>query len=350
MQTSAATVPPLPPELIRSVDVKRLGIIMTPDQGIASEVEGVLNPAAVRHSDGGLYLFPRLVAAGNFSRIGLATTLFDTGGDAIGVERLGITLEPQASYERGENGRGGCEDPRISFCAPFGCYIMSYVAFGHDGPRAALAASDDLRTWRRLGLVAFDAQDGIDFADCDNKDLCVFPQLIADDAGRPSVAVLHRPHFKGAEGEKPAGIWISYAPIAEGRGAESIGGFAQHRLVAGPEQPWECLKIGCGTPPILTSLGWLIVYHGVGGRDEDGCRIYSAGLMLLDANDPRKVLYRSRDPILWPELPEEMAGACAAVVFPTGIDPRPDLGDLVFDLYYGMADSRIGAARLTLTA
>lgn len=349
MQTSAALAPPAP-NLIRSADMKRLGTIMTPDKGSASEREGVLNPAAVRHPDGSLYLFPRLVAEGNFSRIGIAAARFGAGGNAEGVDRLGLALEPQANYEHGEDGRGGCEDPRISFCAPFGCYIMSYVAFGRNGPRAALAASADLRDWQRLGLVAFDAQDGIDFADCDNKDLCVFPHLIADDAGRPSIAVLHRPHFNGAQGETPAGIWISYAARAEDGGADSIGGFSQHRLVAAPEQPWECLKIGCGTPPILTRLGWLIVYHGVGGRDEQGCRVYSAGIMLLDADDPTRVIYRSRDPILRPELEEEVSGVCAEVVFPTGIDPRPDLGEFVFDIYYGMADSRIGAARLTLTA
>lgn len=348
METATARITPAL-DLIQYADVKRLGTIMTPEQGSAREAEGVLNPAAVRHHDGQLYLFPRLVAAGNFSRIGVAAALFSAEGDVVGVERLGLALEPQVSYEQGDDGRGGCEDPRISFCKPFDCYIMSYVAFGRSGPRAALAASADLQDWRRLGLVGFEAQDGIDFADCDNKDLCVFPHLVADDAGRPSVAVLHRPHFNDANGETPAGIWISYAPLADG-GTESIGSFSGHRRVAGPEQAWECLKIGCGTPPVLTPLGWLVVYHGVGGRDEDGCRVYSAGIMLLDADDPSIVLYRSPDPILWPELPEERSGVCAEVVFPTGIDPRPDLGELVFDIYYGMADSRIGAARLTLIA
>jgi hypothetical protein len=59
----------------------RLGTIMKPETGNALEVEGVLNPAAVRGPDGHLYLFPRLVAKGNYSRIGIARVLFNDAGD-----------------------------------------------------------------------------------------------------------------------------------------------------------------------------------------------------------------------------------------------------------------------------
>ena len=333
---------------IRSIRTERLGTIMTPEPGRAEEAWGVLNPATARHPDGDLYLLPRLVADGNYSRIGTARALFNAQGDPVGVERLAVALEPGATYERGDDGRGGCEDPRVTFCAPLDCFIMGYVAFGQDGPRAALAASGDLLTWRRLGLCVFEKSNGIDPGACDNKDVCVFPRLVADATGRPSIAVLHRPHLPGKDGKKPDGIWISYAPVNAAGDPGSIGAFSGHRLLAGPERPWESLKIGCGTPPILTSLGWLIVYHGVGGRDRDGCRIYSAGLMLLDRDDPTRILYRSPEPILEPELPEEVSGVCARVVFPTGMDPRPDLGEFVYDIYYGMADSRIGAARLRL--
>ena len=63
------------------------------------EVEGVLNPAGVRGPDGQFYLFPRLVAKGNYSRIGIARVKFNEAGDPAGVERLGIALEPEADYE-----------------------------------------------------------------------------------------------------------------------------------------------------------------------------------------------------------------------------------------------------------
>lgn len=91
--------------------MKRLGTLMEPEPGNSQEVEGVLNPAAARGPDGALYLFPRLVARSNYSRIGLARVQFNDDGDPAGVERLGIALEPEADYELRPDG-GGCEDPR----------------------------------------------------------------------------------------------------------------------------------------------------------------------------------------------------------------------------------------------
>ena len=76
--------------------LQRMGVFMEPEAGHPHEAEGVLNPAAVRGPDGQLYLFPRRVAAGNFSRIGIARVLFNDVGDPCGVERLGIALEPDA--------------------------------------------------------------------------------------------------------------------------------------------------------------------------------------------------------------------------------------------------------------
>ena len=97
--------------------LQRLGLVMEPEPGNALEVEGVLNPAAARGRDGHLYLFPRLVARGNYSRIGIVRVRFNEAGDPVGVERLGIALEPETSYELCPGG-GGCEDPRITFVEP----------------------------------------------------------------------------------------------------------------------------------------------------------------------------------------------------------------------------------------
>jgi predicted GH43/DUF377 family glycosyl hydrolase len=82
---------------------------MEPEKGNDQEVEGVLNPGAVRGKDGELYLFPRLVAKGNYSRIGIARVIFNKDNDPIDIERLGIALEPQESHEMRPDG-GGCED------------------------------------------------------------------------------------------------------------------------------------------------------------------------------------------------------------------------------------------------
>ena len=115
--------------------------------------------------------------------------------------------------------------------------------------------------------------------------------------------------------------------------------------------PWERLKIGGGTPPILTRHGWLIVYHGVSDLEEPDNEehqlCYSAGVMVLSKQHPQVIRYRSTEPVLKPELPQERSGTIANVVFPTGIDRRDDLGAPDrFDVYYGMADNRIGVARL----
>src|ERR1022692_4847231 len=143
--------------------LQRLGLMMEPEPGNPQEVEGVLNPAAARGPDGKLYLFPRLVAKGNYSRIGIARVRFNEAGDPAGVERLGIALEPEADYERRRGGAGGCEDPRITFVEPLQRYMMTYTALTPHGPRIAVALSADLFHWQRLGLAAFAPYFGIAF-------------------------------------------------------------------------------------------------------------------------------------------------------------------------------------------
>ncbi len=91
------------------LNLRLLGVVMESEAGNPLEVEGVLNPAAARGPDGELYLFPRLVSRGNYSRIGVARVRFSDDGDPVAVERLGIALEPTAEYELRTDG-GGCED------------------------------------------------------------------------------------------------------------------------------------------------------------------------------------------------------------------------------------------------
>jgi predicted GH43/DUF377 family glycosyl hydrolase len=345
--------------------LQRLGLVMEPEPGNPQEVEGVLNPAAVRGPDGALYLFPRLVAKGNYSRIGIARVRFNAAGDPVGVERLGIALEPEADYERRPNG-GGCEDPRITFVEPLKRYVMTYAAFSARGPRIAIAVSEDLFHWQRLGLATFGPYRGIEFDDVDDKDASLFPVAIPDPDGPPELAMLHRPLFPGTRPEDTArqsgtrevdldreSIWISYCPMPSKGGEPSrFGQFTSHHRLAAPVSPWERLKIGGGTPPILTRHGWMIVYHGVSEIEDPrpGHRLcYSAGVMVFSKEHPLVVRYRSAEPVLTPELPQERVGTIANVVFPTGIDRRDDLGSPDrFDVYYGMADNRIGVARLDL--
>ena len=339
--------------------VERLGTVMQPSND-PREIEGVLNPAAARAKNDSLYLFPRLVGKGNYSRIGIAQVRY-AGFNPVGVKRDGVVLEPTEPYEL-HSGGGGCEDPRISFVTPLGCYVMTYTAYSAAGPRIAIAASDDLHVWRKLGLAFFDRQAEPDFNTAINKDAVIFPEAVKDVDGNPCVAMLHRPLFPGTtpealsrqNSERPIdllreSIWISYVPLeAIGRDEHLICHFTSHRRLLSPVGSWERLKVGSGTPPVLTRHGWLLVYHGVSANSVDLSTgfTYSAGVVILDRHDITAVRYRSAQPILIPERSEELSGNVARVVFPTGIDRRDDIGQDVFDIYYGMADSRIGAARL----
>lgn len=344
-------------------ELKRICTVMEPEAGNELEVEGVLNPAATRGPDGHLYLFPRLVAKNNYSRIGLARVKFNEDGDPIGVERLGVVLEPEMDYEKRLNGGGGCEDPRVTYVEPLQHYIMTYTAFGPNGPRIALAHSKDLMTWTRLGLVEYSPYNHVNFKDIDNKDASVFPLDILSPHGHRAIGILHRPLFPGTSPEEKVEegtthliddnaecIWISYHNL-EKDSLLNCQKFISNKRLAVPKQPWEAVKIGAGAPPILTKFGWLVVYHGVhelAGSCADNPKFsYSAGVMVLSENDPQKILYRSPNPILKPELREETIGTIANVVFPTGIDRRDDIGQPNrIDVYYGMADNRIGVAKM----
>jgi predicted GH43/DUF377 family glycosyl hydrolase len=132
------------------LDLQRIGTVMTPDRDRPEEAWGVLNPASARSRDGELYLFPRIVAEGNYSRIAIAQVSFDGAGNPAGVERLGLALEPPESYELAGPGAGGVEDPRISYISLLDCYLVTYTALGRLGARIALAISKDLHTWERL--------------------------------------------------------------------------------------------------------------------------------------------------------------------------------------------------------
>lgn len=308
---------------------------------------------------------------GNYSRIGIARVRFNAAGDPIGVERLGIALEPEADYELRSSG-GGCEDPRITFIEPLQRYVMTYTALSSRGPRIALAVSEDLFHWKRLGLATFEPYEDVVFNDVANKDAVFFPIAVPDPDGQPAMALVHRPLFPGAGPDETIhcrlprvvdilreSIWVSYSSLTkaccENQLCRHLCHFASHRRLATPVAAWEQLKIGAGAPPILTPQGWLLLYHGVSeapaAESSAGKLRYAAGLLVLDEKRPDLIRYRSPEPILAPDSPEERRGVVPNVVFPTAIDRRDDLGlPTRFDVYYGMADSRIGVARLDLPA
>jgi len=198
-----------------------------------------------------------------------------------------------------------------------------------------------------------------------NKDAVFFPEPVPDPDGRMSYAMLHRPmwdlgwlrpgeieHLPAGVTDPRPGIWISYVPVELALAdIRALTRPENHRLVAMPEMAFEDLKIGAGPPPTRVDEGWLLIHHGVIGHIPDGFDPttqqveYAAGAMLLDPEDPSRVIARTDTPILAPETADERDGVVSNVVFPTAIESV----DGVRYVFYGMADAKIGVARLDHT-
>ncbi|MGI6452374.1 MAG: glycosidase [Syntrophomonadaceae bacterium] len=278
----------------------------------------VLNPGALRMGDR-VYLFYRAVGADNISRIGLAVT----DGYKV-IERL---PEPIFSPETPEE-KMGCEDPRLIVVEDR--IFMLYTAY--DGNIAQIAAAsmavDDLRrgnywAWKREGLA---------FKNIWDKDAILFPERI-----KGKYVVYHR--------IEPS-IWVTYMNELKFPQKE------KHAIIIGPRpgRMWDSLKIGAGAQPLKTKYGWLLIYHGV-----DYNYVYRLGVILVDLNNPQKVIYRSPNPILEPEEDYEvgLSGAWVPnVVFTCGAVPGVDKEVLEDEdeilVYYGAADTSIGVATATL--
>jgi predicted GH43/DUF377 family glycosyl hydrolase len=211
----------------------------------------------------------------------------------------------------------GIEDPRITLLGD--TYWINYTAVSPYGITTGLASTKDFKTFARHGLIFSPP----------NRDVTIFPEKI----GGQYVA-LHRPMPEGLG--KPA-IWIATSPDML-----SWGG---HRYVAGARDgSWDDSKIGGGAVPFRVKSektdGWLAVYHGVTGATTT----YSLGALLLDPDDPGKVLARSREPILTPETRYEREGFFGGVVFTCGLLAEGD----VVRIYYGAADGVTAVADLSL--
>jgi predicted GH43/DUF377 family glycosyl hydrolase len=342
------------------VRIERLGLVLEPN-GDPAEAGGILNPAATRAPGGELLLYPRCVQRGNISRVGtVRTQALDVGFE---TQRLEFALEPEAEFELRPHPGYGCEDPRVTYVPILESYVMAYTAFGPLGPRIAVALSQDAYHWERLGLIRFD---GAGVSAGDDKDAAFFPEPVLSPTGVRSLAFYHRPmlHLSAVDG-RAAIPMIERMPF-EDRESIRIGYVAldavladrnrlldvtESALVLSPDAQWGSIKIGGGTPPLRIAEGWMSLFHGVdavkNGRGKPALR-YSSGIVIHDLERPDRVVYRSPEPIFEPVDERERIGVVNNVVFPTGIDVRSDLGERVFDVYYGMSDYSIGAARMTL--
>jgi len=184
---------------------------------------------------------------------------------------------------------------------------------------SALAMTKDFKNWIRLGRIT---QSGLD-----DRDVILFPEKI-----NGKFAMLHRP--KEWIGEKygsdyPA-VWIRFSDdILDWTEPSKV-------LIEGIPGSWE-EKVGGSTPPIRTEKGWFALYHGV---ENGGNGYYRVGAVMLDLNDPSKVIARSKNFIMEPEFDYELDGFYNGCVFPTGNVVK----DGILYVYYGGADKYIGLA------
>ena len=288
--------------------------VLIPNESNWWESKAVFNCATLYDGDNVHMLYRAVGEYENYiSRIGYA---YSKDGFYF-TRRDEIAISPTEEYEK-----YGIEDPRIVEI-DHQAYISYVILSGYvrDRPLAstALATTTDYIDYTRLGIITS--------KESDNKDVVLFPEKINEKLSngeeKMTYFFLHRPSswIGSAYGVDRPSIWLG-----EGN---SLTNFEKHTLLLKPEEKWESLKVGAGTPPIKTKHGWLVIYHGVSND-----RVYSAGAAILDLKEPGKVVGRTKKPILEPEETYERHGDVDNVVFPTGacvIDGK-------LFVYYGGAD------------
>lgn len=276
-------------------------------------VNAVFNPAAIAY-DGETLLLVRVEGMDGLSHFTVARSRDGKTGWRIDSSP---TLQPD--HESFPEEVWGIEDPRIVQLDELGEYGIVYTSFSFQGPSVSLALTKDFRTFRRKGLIMIP----------DNKDASLFPRRINE-----RWALLHRPVQVYAE---RAHIWISYSP--------DLKHWGDHTVVMEAKKGgwWDACKVGIGPQPLETSEGWLVIYHGV--RQTAAGYIYHVGLALLDLDDPRKVIRRTRDWVFGPKEEYERVGDVPGVVFPCGVVMNED-DEL--RIYYGAADTNVALATAKL--
>ncbi len=234
-------------------------------------------------------------------------------GDGRAVRAItDVTFRPETEVEE-----FGVEDPRIT--PVDGRFFFTYVAVSRHGPATALASTADFRTFARHGVIACP----------ENKDVVLFPEKIGG-----SYAALHRP-VCGTPFTRPE-MWVARSP--------DLAHWGGHTPLSVSGGDWQSGRVGAGTPPLRVADGWLEIYHGnrQPERPGDVGTYYGAGL-LLDPDDPSRILRRSPEPFFRPEAEFEVEGFIPRVVFPTGL--VRDGGSLL--VYYGAADACTAVAEFS---
>jgi beta-1,2-mannobiose phosphorylase / 1,2-beta-oligomannan phosphorylase len=303
--------------------------ILAPNGENEWEAFNTFNPAAV-YAGGKVHIIYRAQGYDYVSMIGYAASK-----DGIHIdERLDEPVyKPSQPFEFTPNvnvggqtfmsggGYGGCEDPRVTLID--NKVYMTYVAY--DG-------------WRppRIALTSIDVDDFLNHRWFWEKPVLISPPNIVDKSGcifpekvNGKYVVLHRIF---------PNILLDYVDDLNFDGSTWLKGEYSIKI---REDMWDSRKIGAGAPPIKTKDGWLLIYYAV--DDKDAGR-YKIGAMLLDLNDPTKVLHRSNQPILEPTHRYENEGFKPGIAYPCG---AVAIRGILY-VYYGGADSVVCVATANL--
>jgi len=315
--------------------------IMSPKQQHAWESKAVFNPAAMYEGDK-VHLIYRAIGDNDVSVLGYAES--EDGititkrlpypayiprepfeGVPVGNTQTQCAFSP---YMSGGGGSGGCEDPKLTKIDD--TVYLTYVAYnGWGPPRIAMSwigLKDFLNhrwTWSKPVLLS--KPDVVD------KSPCILPEKV-----NGKYVIFHRVF---------PNVLVDFVDDLEKFDGETVFLEGEHKIEP-RDDAWDSGKFSIGATPIKTKDGWLVIYHAVTGRQEwPGSDLrYKIGAMLLDLNDPSKVLYRCNEPILVPETEYENNGAKYGVVYPCGAVAK----DGTLYVYYGGSDMYVCVATAPL--
>jgi predicted GH43/DUF377 family glycosyl hydrolase len=207
----------------------------------------------------------------------------------------------------------GIEDCRVTTFED-GRYFLTYTAVSSWGYGVGLRETSDWRAFKEHGMIISPS----------NKDAAIFERKVGG-----KYVCLHRPSGVIVGGHF---IWLAFS--------DNLVYWGQHHPVAKTRPgKWDGARIGAGAAPIRTERGWLAIYHGADKNSR-----YCLGALLLDLNEPWKVIARSEEPIMEPLEEYEMNGFFGKVIFTNGHLVHGD----TLTLYYGASDSVICGARLSI--
>jgi predicted GH43/DUF377 family glycosyl hydrolase len=281
--------------------------ILSPSES-GFESSGTFNPAVIRRGDKFVMLYRAQDAAGT-SRLGYA----ESPNGVHFTKRFGAVLAPEAEYEKG----GGVEDPRLIELD--GRFYLTYTGYNRKDAQLCLAESMDLIHWKRLGVILPAYQGKW------NRGWTKSGAIVSE-----RIAGKYWMYWLGTAADKTDQMGISSS-------SDLLHWTEELDAPVLPRRPgkFDSRVVEPGPPPLLTSKGIVLIYNGA-----DDKLVYRTGIAVFDRNDPRKVLYRSDEPVFGPEKEWEKVGQVPNVVFVEGMAKRGK--EWLF--YYGGADKFVGVA------